>query len=499
MIVEMKLIPQDASIRSRQTFKKQPPSDGSGLEYPPDGVEPARDQRPVVLLHGTLVNKDGIASYRDFALRSGHPVSHRTYGSIKNGDRIEDSTELASKEVNRSRAEIATKNVQRFAEMTDDQLQEAFQLDGGLYGSYDSDVEVIKGRLADFNQRVAQTLDQKPEKIESGLSGQLKKLESGFVDTLSQDGLSEQKASGVAREIMETIAPKAVVIGHSAGGYIAHTLALNPELTPDQDKFTYDGGNGVGEVLVLSAPIGGGLPKPAPPGIAELPFYNYENTFLRPVENLPVSKLMLKNPLVESTYNTTKGLLRAAARLQFMMITQMTSPIVYAARPGNRQVEEGSEFFETYIKDKPIPEGVSIIGFTSPHDRLSQEERSRLVTEQPNGHTLSVDLGVTEEDLKRERPTWAHVIMAEKPDSFKAQFQVYLQNDAEAVGRILHRDNDDGVRYEALQMVEQSIGQAPETLTPRLRRSLEKVAAEAMPFRDAPSAVASSILSRHSA
>ena len=81
----------------------------SVLEYPRDNVEVSRNSRPVVLLHGTLVEKDGIAAFRDYALRKGHPVNHRTYESITKGARIEESTELASQQVNLSRRSCGAK------------------------------------------------------------------------------------------------------------------------------------------------------------------------------------------------------------------------------------------------------------------------------------------------------------------------------------------------------------------------------------------------------
>jgi hypothetical protein len=472
------------------------PKPASVLEYPQDDVELSRNSRPVVLLHGTLVEKEGIAAYRDYALRSGHPVNYRTYQSITDGDRLEKSTEFASRQVNLSRAEVATKNVERLSEMNRNELRAAFSLNGDLYGQPDPDVEAILDRAPDIVSGVGDLLKQPEASLASSLSGQLKTLEQDYASKLRTDGLSPQKAKAVVRELVDTVAPKAIVVGHSAGGVVAYTLAVNPEETPDADPYTYDGGNGLGEVVVLSAPINKGLPKPAPPGVADLPFYNYDSQVLRPLEQLPPYSLLLSNPIVDFAYGQTKGLLESSSRLGFMMAATLTSPLTHLLRPGNEQVEENSSFFQQYIQNKEIPEGTSVIAITSPLDKLSEEDRSRLDTKQANGHTLSIDLQVSDEQIERERPTWAHVIMTEKPDSFKDQFAEHLRTDSDALVRLLNTANDDGVRHESLTMVRRQIEEEPGYLEmkPELKAALERVAEERLPFTDSPSYLAFQLL-----
>lgn len=480
---------------SRPASSKDASKD-SVLEFPRDNVEISRNSRPVVLLHGTLVEKDGIAAYRDYALRNGHPVNHRTYQSITKGARIEESTELASQQVNLSRAEVAERNLKALAGLDRPALQRALSLESDLYGSTDPHVETILDEAPALIGRIGELLEQPREKVSHLLSGQLKRLEGEFAARLTERGMDVDKSRAAVRELVDTVAPKAIVVGHSAGGYVAYTLAVNPEVTPDEDPFTYDGGNGVGEVLVLSAPINSGLPKPAPPGVADLPFYNYDSTFLRPFEELPPAQLVLANPIAGFAYDTTKELMRGASRLGFMTAATLSTPLIHLMRPGNAQVEEGSSFFETYVQNREIPEGTSVIGVTSPLDNLSQEERSRLDTDQTNGHTISIDLQVSEEQLQRERPTWAHVIMTEKPDSFKYQFANHLEDNPEALIRLLDTRNDDGVRHEALSMVQGQLQSDPELLgqNSRLKEALEKVASEKSPFSDSPSYLAHQIL-----
>ena len=462
-----------------------------GLLFPNDDVEPARNNRPVVLLHGTLVEKEGIEAFREFALRSGHPVSHQTYSSITKGARIEESSDLASREINFSRAEVAAQNVAALSSLDRPALQQAFQLAPDLYGSHDSSVDIILDKLPHLLQSVQDLLNGPQEEIGSLLSGRLMRLETDFTKQLESAGVERRKARGAAREVLDTIAPKAVVIGHSAGGFVAHNLVVNPETRPDDDPFTYDGGNGIAEALILSSPIEKGLSKPAPPGVSELPFYNFEKSVLRPVEKLPGSQLMLMNPLMNALYQANKSWLKSLSAANFMLSASLTSPLTYLARPGNQQVEEGSEFFQTYMKDKPIPDGVSVITFTSPLDRLSLEDRSALDTEERNGHAFSVKLDVSPEDLQRERPTWSHVLMAERPDLFKDQFAQALSTDPERLSRLLSPANDEGVRHEALSLLQQA-GTLEDF--PEMRKPLEQVAAEELPFEDSASYLAHQLL-----
>jgi pimeloyl-ACP methyl ester carboxylesterase len=467
------------------------------LEFPNETVGQARHSRPVVLLHGTLVGKESIEAYREFALQQGHPVSHHDHPGITKGSPLETSTEIASREVNRSRAEIARKHLDSLQNADSDRLAQFFQLDATLYGSDDPDVGKIASLLPSVTDRVSTFLDQPQSLLETQFSGQLRQLESEVAAELDELGVQSGHRKKMAAQLVDTIAPKAILVGHSAGGFVAHTMVVNPEPELGTDlPFAYDGGHGVGEAVLLSAPVGKGLPKPAPPGILGLPFYNYDNQVLRPMEKLPQVRLARLNPVFDFLYGSTKAWMSAATKVATVVSLSLTSPLIHLARPGYQQVEEGADFFETYVKDKPVPDGVSVIAVTSPLDQLVQEDRSVLGTGQTNTHNISISLGVTEDDLQRERPTWSHVIMSEKPDSFKNQYSDRLAQRPEAMIKMLEPTNDDGVRHQALKLFTQEMVEAPDLLNrfPELVPALQKVADERMPFSDSPSFLASQIL-----
>lgn len=494
MLLLVQITPKNALTEAprKRSGAAAPEKPAEGLEFPRDGVELARNARPVILLHGTLVEKEGIAAYRDFSLRQGHPVDYRTYPSITKGNPIEESAVLASQNINRARMEIAGKNLEKLSGADSKKIESFFQLDANLYGAHDKDADAAQKLLSPLLDEVAGIL--KEDGLEHTFSGKLKDVQARLAGRLQSARVTDDKASKMAAELVDSLAPKAIVVGHSAGGYVGYTLTVNPELTPDKDPFTYDGGNGIAEMLSLSAPIGKGLPTPAPPGILGLGFYNVDANVLRPIENLPGSQLTLLNPLFNFGYHAWKGLAKQAFYVANYVTIGLTNPLTHKLRPSNAQVEENSEFFNSYLKDKPIPEGVSVIAVTSPLDQLSQAERSMVDASKPNAHNFSADLRVSEADLKRERPTWSHVIMTEKPDAFKEQFAEHLLDPA-TLDKVLHPSNDDGVRYEALQMLAAELKTNPKALTRSLRKALQTVASERAPFKDSPSYLAQQILS----
>lgn len=470
------------------------------LEYPSQETEPARNGRPVVLLHGTIVEKDGIEEFRKFALSQGHPVNHRTYPTITEGGLIEESTEIASQEVNKSRAEVARSRIESLPDRTPETLTEFFQLNAGLYGQQDPDAQKILGHLPGLVSQVESVVNGSESQVESHLGRRLKTIEGELAATLRSDGLGEQKAEAVAEELLDTVAPKAIVIGHSAGGFVAQTLAVNPETKEGDDPFAYDGGNGVGEVVLLSSPVGKGLPQPAPGGILEMPFYNYDRTILQPAEKNPLVTLARMNPVANLAYVSSKSLLKTLFYVGTQVSTAMTSPLIHLAKPGYAQVEEGHDFFNQYVKDREIPEGLSVISVTSPLDKLVQEERSRLSDEMENGHNYSFALDVTEEQVNKERPTWTHVIMTEQPEHLKSEYSEDLLEDSKALIKLLGPKNDEGVRFKALDILSAGLEAEPDYLKarPGVKKALEQVAAERLPFEDSASYKAHSLLARSS-
>lgn len=469
------------------------------LEYPRPGQPQARNGRPVLLLHGTLVGAEGIEAYKDYALERGFAVDHHTHEGVRDGHPIEESAEQVSREINFARLEIARQNLGQLMGRDRQGLKEFFKLNDSLYQSHDDSAEVVLDLLPTVLRRFEMLLSQPEDKLAGSFSGKLERLEGELAHQLESYGAGRaDRCAKMAAEIVDSIAPKAVLVGHSAGGFVGYTVALNPETKPDDDPYTYDGGNGVGEVVVLSSPIGKGMSVPAPPGVAEMPFYLVDSAVLRPVEELPVSQLMRWNPLVDLAYSGSKELARLSFNLATLASVGLTSPLTYAVRPGYEQVMANSDFFKTYVEGKPIPDGVTVLAVTSPLDRMSLEDRSQVDQSQANAHNLSVDMQLDPEQVQRERPTWTHVKMTEMPETFQQQFAARLLEQPDQTARLLDASNNDGVRYDTLVLLEQQLeaisGWAEQERFAGLKEALQKVADERLPFEDSPSFVAYRVL-----
>lgn len=434
------------------------------LQYPPGQVASARHQRPVVIVHGTLVDKQSIAAYRDYALETGHPVDWRTYKSVQDGDHIDESARQVSHNVNAARREIGQANLKSLHEGAD--LAEFFQVDDSPRG-----------------RKVSEQLPWLLQQAELALNGEVEHLSSrlaGLEEKLARRLGGQEWCRRAADHLVDALAPKATLVGHSAGGFVAYTVAVNPD--------SYDGGQGVGDVVVLSSPIGKGMSFPAPPGLAEMPFYQLDRNLLRPLEQTPAMQLARLNPFFDFSYAVGKSMAKTGYAVATQVATAATCPLIYALKPGYEEVAPFASFFREKVQGKPVPEGVTVVAVTSEHDKMSLPDRSRVDDRQANAHNFAADLQLSEEELARERPTWGHVQMSTRPALFKQQFVEQVRTDPAQACRYLDPANDDGCRYEVLQALR---GQK---LDPAVRRAVEKVAGENQPFADSPSALARELL-----
>lgn len=88
-----------------------------------------------MIVHGTLVDKESITAYRDYALKTGHPVDLRTYKSVQDGGRIEDSARQVASHVNEARQELARTHLEELKGASPlGKVQEFFQVDSSPRG-----------------------------------------------------------------------------------------------------------------------------------------------------------------------------------------------------------------------------------------------------------------------------------------------------------------------------------------------------------------------------
>ncbi|MDQ7821403.1 MAG: hypothetical protein RDV48_01275 [Candidatus Eremiobacteraeota bacterium] len=510
----------DPSVMLSKARKKGKPGESSeplqvtvmSLAYPdPLGAE-ARNYAPVVIVHGTLREKESIADYHEASLASGHPTESSTYMSIKDGERLEVSAQNVSRTVNESRLDIAKNNLKTLRPMKNDpaRLMEFFEMDQALYGEADQSVKGIAALLPGVIDRIDSMLSMKEGVLKDSFSTRLKEYEQELAGAIGKTGFASslegkkkkevlQKCAG---EIIESIAPKALLVGHSMGGYVAYLIGINPKGSPDErSPFTFDAANGVSTIMTLSSPIAKGVRRPLPNGLATVGFDIYEKNVLDPLEQTPGMALALTNPLFAAWYAANKAVAKEATKQTAELSASLTNPYIYAQKPGYEQISEGSTFIREHVEGRKVPPGVTLIAVTNREDQVSEAERSVADESQVNAHNLDVDVKVTAEDLKNPtdtRPRVAHFKMASYPLEHWGEFKREICEDPRYIPRILDGKNHDGMRYNALVVLLDRVIEDRSFLEkPGMEASVDaikQVAQEKLPFKDSPSYVASQIL-----
>lgn len=456
------------------------------LQRPPAGTSPARNGAPVVVVHGTLAEAVDIERYHEAALDLGHPSDLTTYPQIRDGKLVKESARAVSETVNTSRQQVLRDNLARLEGSLDrpEELRRHFLLDRSPRA------EALVPRLPDVVRRMkplaegsAEDFSTRAAAVEADLARELEPV------------LGAQAAKGAA-ELVESLAPRAILVGHSMGGFVAYALAVNP-----QGLEGADAGAGVGTALILSSPIRDGLQSPQPPGLSNWPFELVDRHVLAPAEALPPWSWVKDNPVLGPIYEFNKAFTKAAMAAQTDMWTALSLPFIYADKPGYRDVAEGSDFLARHMQGRPVPAGTSVVAITSPDDQVVEEHRS-LAPDSPNAHNLSVRVPITSEDLrrdpKRHKGILAHRRMTAFPMEHQAEFREHFLLNPRQVPRLLDPANHDGMRWSCAAALLDEVSRDPRFLdAPEWKPALEALTAlarEDMPFLDSPSQVAQKVL-----
>ena len=456
------------------------------LRRPPAEAPPARNSAPVVLVHGTRAEAVDIERYNDAALQLGHPSELSTYPEIRDGSRVEESARAVSAVVNSSRQAILRDQLARLEGSLDkpEELRKHFLLDRSPLA------EQLLARLPDLVGRMKPLAEGPSE----GFSTRAAALEASLAREL--EPLMGARAGKGAAELVESLAPRAILVGHSLGGFVSYTLAVNPEGLEGADA-----GLGVGTTLLLSAPIRDGMSRPQPPGLTNWPYGLLERNVLTPLEQLPPMAWVVSHPVLGPLYQVNKDFTRAAMATGTDLWTALASPFLFLQHPAYDQVAEGSEFLTRHVQGRPVPAGTSVVALTSPEDQVVEDHRST-APEAPNAHNLSVRIPVTAEDLRRDRTRTegilAHRKMTAFPMEHRAEFREKFLVNPREVPRLLDPANHDGLRWSCTAALLEEVRRNPrfmegEAWAPA-REALQAVAGEAMPFLDSPSAVARQVL-----
>ncbi|MCE1248974.1 MAG: GPI inositol-deacylase [Firmicutes bacterium] len=473
----------------------------------------ARNETPVVIVHGTMATQKSIEKYGDGALQTGHPADLTTYMTIKEGEHLQKSGQIVSRNVNEDRMQVTQKHLNDLLPIKNDAqaLQSYFGIDENLYNgqgqNVDSLMKLIPGVIGDVANLMVKNREEllgsfstHTKMIEDKLAKDLKK--SGFADSESDPKKKDLVCSKTAAEVMDTVSPKAVLLGHSMGGFVSYTIAMNPKTSlSDKNEFAYDAGNGVSTVITLSSPVAKGVTAPLPRGLANLSYDILDKTMLAPMEGMPGMQFAMLNPFFKSYYDFSKSMTRETLKLTSNNMTTMTNPMTYMQKPGVQQISEGSDFIKKYVQGKSIPEGMTVIAVSNREDGISEQENSVVDEKYPNAHNLDAEVTITAEDLKptiNTRPSLAHVKMASYPFEHGEEFKKEILEDPSHIKRLLEPANYDGIRFRCLSVLQENLNANPQLLeTPEykgVKEKLQDVAAEKLPFKDSPSYLAHQIL-----
>jgi hypothetical protein len=472
-----------------------------------------RRRSPIVMAHGTMVDETALFNYKEAASRENYPVDLTTNVTIKDGQRLEESGQHISRRINNTRMEIAENNLQKAQEIKDnpEALREFFLLDDNLHGNPDSSTakiaELLPGvvdKMQDImnhdNEELLETFSTRTRMLEEELAEDIKK--TGFGSWMKTEQEQEDVSQKAALEIIDCISPRAALVGHSMGGFVMYSIAMNPKESLDDDsKFRYDAGNGVSTVLTLGSPVGKGVNKTLPIGLATLGYDIYDKTTLKPLEGFPGMQYAMMNPFFNSSYRMGKKNLRESVKTSSEISSIYTNPMSHMKSPGYKQITEGSEFIDEYIKDKKIPPGMTAIAATCENDGISEPDRSKLDETQINAHNIDVDVHLEKEDLKKLKatvPTMSHIKMSYYPLEHRDEFREEIFENPDYIPRVLDRTNSEGVRWNCLHALQENVNKNPDYFnTPEMKKPLEsvrEVAQERIPFKESPSYIAKQIL-----
>jgi len=483
------------------------------LTYPALTQAAARNNTPVIVVHGTLREKESISKYNEASLAEGHPTDFNTYLTIKDGQPLEVSGQIISQNVNEARVDVARNNLNALRHGAHDRekLMEFFQMSPDLHGRTDESVDKIAALLPHVIERLDTILSMKNATLSESLSTRLKEYEAelsadilstGFAGSVRDTVKRQELAMKCAAEIVESIAPRPFLVGHSMGGFVSYVIGVNPkESLDDRNPCTYDAGNGVSTVMVLSSPVAKGVRRPLPTGLSSLSYDLYERYVLNPLEQSPAMQLALMNPLFAAWNASAKAMTKASSQVMTETSSSFINPYIYLQKPGVEQISEGSHFIRDYVEGKQVPAGTTVVAVTNRLDGVSEADRSCVDENQANAHNLHAELDITSKDLKEPTdttPRVAHFKMADYPVDHWGQLKKEICQNPVNIPRVLDMKNHDGIRYNTLiVLLADTVDNREYLKTPEMKSALQeirRVAEEKQPFKDTPSYIARQIL-----
>jgi hypothetical protein len=497
------------------------------------------NDNPFVLVHGTIVKEDSMFSLRDFLQPKVPNLDLQYYPNITNGKKMEDCGQDVSRNVNRVRIDTTKEKLKDLKNIKDNPelLKLHFGINQDLCGNK-CDTEQIVRLLPDVITEIEEISKRGKKELQESFSTRIKAVELKLADQLQQTDLGnhdkankESICKKAAATIIDGIAPKAVLVGLSMGGLVAHIMALNPKEVAfdekgqlkDQSKFTYDAANGIAIYSSLGAPVENGTDMDSA-GMREARFDWCDETMLRPIEKFWGGLLSLCPPWLLGKaifkYNSLDFSLKND-------IAPLSNPAHLKEKPALVQMTRDSDFLKEYVIGKHAPAGVSNLSYYHPDDKFMDIDCVKLNEDHPNNHNIRVNFDITDEIVNKARSNisvgeamiatmkmlygqginlkqgqemikslYAHEVVPLEPQEYLKSFENTVLTKPEAATRMLELHNSDTLRAQCLDVIYEHVQKAPAFLkqNPGLRSKIEQVAAENMPFETSPSYKASQIL-----
>ncbi|MFA6989313.1 MAG: hypothetical protein WC197_04520 [Candidatus Gastranaerophilaceae bacterium] len=466
---------------------------------------------PYVLVHGTIVKDDSLFKLRDVLKPYVHSIDLTPYPMLTNGEPLEKSAREISKNINKSRISVTQEKLEQLKNIKDnhEELKKYFGINTDFCGVQNNgdvnkivklipntinEIEAItkinkKDLLGSFSTRI--------KEVKENLAANIKKTDFGNWNPADKDKLCDK----VAEEMIDTIAPKAVVIGHSMGGTAAHLIAVNPKKDlADNSPDTYDAGNGVSTFISLSSPVEQGV-KIDSDGMKNARYDWVNENWIKPFEDF-YGGLLSVNPGYEIGKALFKGNCRAYSNSKD--IEPIQQKLQQNLVPGLQQITRDSEFMKKYFIGKSTAKGVSSLSYYHPDDNYMTRDSDKLNEAHANNHNMEINLKVKDSDLKEARAEdytmirtlYAHDYLAKKPEEYAKIFEHNIISKPNDAIKMLDISNSDTLRHQCLDVIYNQVKENPAFLknNAKLLAKIEQVCAEKIPFESSPSFRAGQIL-----
>ena len=454
----------------------------------------------VLTVPGMFGPKASVEELRDYLASAGHNAHATFVPGIGTAQNMRDSTNWLSSKIDNLRTNAAQQNMTDLMQALKGKKPEAqkkiiqkwFQLDDSALGKKIVDVahtmlvgdSRFANELTQLNPN-ANFIHKYPKGEASRLSSLLKSAREQLTEQLAEDfyeagsdiGVQNDALIKTVNRLLDTIAPRVVLVGHSLGGCISA-------------KTLQDSHDDIGLVISLGSPVNGTEEVPPSLGFMEKPFPG-----------------LLKGP------GTT--IIRKTIETLFPAVGQMHKPSKTVAA----------------LQERAMPFDTTVISVANPEDGLVTPENARYNEDRPN--TLNITVSPLLAEVENLIGDWQQFILKlysklpvvhftrklmEKTGSYLGlshhcglvqNYENYWpsngdmmtrvfdgKNAPERLGRLLNGDNNDAVRARVLDLMADRVENDPEAQKTykALKPVLQQMAANPLPFTDSCAVKAQDLL-----